>query len=130
MAGRDDDDAVTPSELRRKLQLGKDQSLAMAGDLDHLGNLRKILEALREDGDDVASLFVACNADSLSVLASPIIASSGADHLTWVSYPKAGQLGTDLNRDVLAAFLMERGVRPVRQIALDSTWSALRFRPQ
>ncbi|MEV6740775.1 hypothetical protein AB0N14_29045 [Streptomyces sp. NPDC051104] len=43
--------------------------------------------------------------------------------------PKGGKLGTDLNRDTLAAALYEGGVRPVRQIAIDDTWSALRFRP-
>jgi hypothetical protein len=37
------------------------------------------------------------------------------------------QLGTDLNRDAVAAVLIELGARPVRQIALDATWSALRF---
>src|SRR5580700_2276887 len=45
------------------------------------------------------------------------------------AYPKAGQLGTDLNRDRLAAALEGQGIRPVRQVALDDVWSALRFRP-
>jgi hypothetical protein len=52
-----------------------------------------------------------------------------ADRLAWIAYPKAGQLDTDLNRDVLGKLLEEEGVRPVRQIALDEVWSALRFRP-
>ena len=51
------------------------------------------------------------------------------DKLAWIAYPKAGQLGTDLNRDKLAAALADRGVRPVRQVSLDDVWSALRFRP-
>jgi len=42
---------------------------------------------------------------------------------------KPGQLGTDLNRDSLAALLAEGSVQPVRQIAIDAVWSALRFRP-
>jgi hypothetical protein len=46
-----------------------------------------------------------------------------------VSYPKSGQLGTDLNRDSLAARVSTGGIQPVRQIALDDVWSALRFRP-
>jgi hypothetical protein len=49
--------------------------------------------------------------------------------LTWVAYPKAGQLGTDLNRDSLTALLNASGIEPVRQIAVDDVWSALRFRP-
>jgi hypothetical protein len=50
--------------------------------------------------------------------------------LTWVSYPKAGQLSTDINRDTLAALLAESSIQPVRQIAIDNVWSALRFRPR
>ena len=42
---------------------------------------------------------------------------------------EAGKLGTDLNRDTLAAALAVEGVQPVRQVAIDETWSALRFRP-
>jgi hypothetical protein len=51
------------------------------------------------------------------------------DGLAWIAYPKAGQLGTDLNRDILWKHLLASGVQGVRQIALDETWSALRFRP-
>ncbi len=52
-----------------------------------------------------------------------------ADGMAWIAYPKAGKLGTDLNRDKLWALLKDEGVRPVRQISLDDTWSALRLRP-
>jgi hypothetical protein len=62
-------------------------------------------------------------------LAAPAVAAARADRLAWIAYPKAGQLGTDINRDSLAAAASELGVRPVRQVALDAVWSALRFRP-
>jgi hypothetical protein len=58
-----------------------------------------------------------------------IVSAASNDRLTWVAYPKSGQLGTDLNRDSLAALLIASGVQPVRQIAVDEVWSALRFRP-
>ncbi|PYC84681.1 hypothetical protein C7C46_07135 [Streptomyces tateyamensis] len=61
--------------------------------------------------------------------AQAALAAARRDALAWVAYPKAGRLGTDLNRDRLGAALIEQGVRPVRQIAVDDTWSALRFRP-
>jgi hypothetical protein len=51
------------------------------------------------------------------------------DRLAWIAYPKAGQLDTDVNRDVLRQVLESKGARPVRQVAIDATWSALRFRP-
>lgn len=60
---------------------------------------------------------------------APAVDAALSDDLAWVAYPKAGKLGTDLNRDSLAALLTARGVRPVRQVAIDDTWSALRFRP-
>lgn len=58
-----------------------------------------------------------------------VLDAARQDRLAWVAYPKGRQLGTDLDRDSLAALLTGRGVRPVRQIAIDDTWSALRFRP-
>ncbi|MHB8603716.1 MAG: hypothetical protein ACYDCK_00565 [Thermoplasmatota archaeon] len=52
-----------------------------------------------------------------------------ADRIAWIAYPKAGQLQTDLNRDVLARHLQKRRIDPVRQVAINGVWSALRFRP-
>jgi hypothetical protein len=59
----------------------------------------------------------------------PIVDAASADRLTWVAYPKGGQLGTDLNRDSLAELLVTSGVQPVRQVSIDDVWSALRCRP-
>ena len=44
----------------------------------------------------------------------------------WVAYPKANR--TDINRDSLWPILAEHGFRPIGQVAIDDTWSALRFR--
>ena len=61
---------------------------------------------------------------------APVIEAAREDRIAWAAYPKAGQLGTDLNRDVLWKYLLDRHrVQGVRQIALDEVWSALRFRP-
>lgn len=65
----------------------------------------------------------------LTASARPAIEAARQDRIAWVAYPKAGQLGTDLNRDSLAKALAGHGIRPVRQIAIDDVWSALRFRP-
>lgn len=73
-------------------------------------------------------VFVRSGAE-LAVHEDVALASARADRLTWVAYPKAGRLGTDLNRDRLAAVLRAKGIQPVRQVSLDETWSALRFRP-
>jgi hypothetical protein len=45
----------------------------------------------------------------------------------WVAYPKGNR--ADINRDSLWPMLAEHGLRPITQVAIDETWSALRFRP-
>jgi len=50
--------------------------------------------------------------------------------LLWVAYPKgASKVKTDANRDTLWNVLSELEWRPVRQVALDQVWSAVRYRP-
>ena len=68
-------------------------------------------------------------ADDLDELGGPAIAAAVEDRLAWIAYPKARQLGTDLNRDVLAKLVTERGAQPVRSVSISGVWSALRFRP-
>jgi len=48
----------------------------------------------------------------------------------WFAYPKgtSRSFKSDLNRDIMWDVLMPFGIRPVRQIAIDDDWSALRFR--
>jgi hypothetical protein len=77
---------------------------------------------------DVVIVYCTGSAD-FEALSEPLLAAARRDALAWVAYPKAGQLGTDLNRDKLAALVQSEGVRPVRQIAIDDVWSALRLRP-
>jgi hypothetical protein len=81
------------------------------------------------DAGDGALLVFVTTAAHLDEHVDRIVASATADRVTWVAYPKGGQLGTDLNRDSLAGILTKRGIQPVTQIAIDATWSALRFRP-
>lgn len=52
------------------------------------------------------------------------------DAIFWICYPKqAGKVKSDINRDSLWV-LMESisSYRPVSNVAIDATWSALRFR--
>jgi len=81
------------------------------------------------DPDPQAVMVFVRSSEELARHLPAIVEAGRDDRLTWVAYPKAGQLGTDLSRDRLAALLHGEGVRPVRQVALDAIWSALRFRP-
>ena len=50
--------------------------------------------------------------------------------LFWIAYPKGtSRVKTDVNRDRLWEAVQPTGWRPVRQVALDDVWSAMRFRP-
>ena len=69
------------------------------------------------------------DSNELKAKVAPAVAAARRDAITYIAYPKAGQLGTDLTRDNLWAMLQGQGIRPVRQVAIDDVWSALRFRP-
>lgn len=52
------------------------------------------------------------------------------DAVCWFAYPKgtSKKYKSDVNRDIMWETLMQFGIRPIRQIAIDDDWSALRFR--
>ncbi|HMK92288.1 MAG TPA: hypothetical protein VK576_04755 [Thermoleophilia bacterium] len=79
---------------------------------------------------DAVLAFVASRAEARDVAphAFETVRDGG---LVWLAYPKGGSgIATDLNRDVLWKTLDSTGWRPVRQVALDDSWSAMRFRPE
>lgn len=61
----------------------------------------------------------------------PVAAGSGRyDALLWIVYPKGeASVDTGISRDDGWDALLSLGLRPVAQVAIDETWSALRFRP-
>jgi len=122
-------------DLAAKLQIKPGTSVAVVGrgpngpDLSDLGPPAADPAAA---GAVIAFVTRAAELTGTAALAGPAAAAVAAardDRLAWIAYPKAGQLDTDINRDSLARAVGELGVRPVRQIALDDVWSALRFRP-
>ena len=76
---------------------------------------------------DFIQVFVVQRAD-LEAAAPSLAAALKPGGLLWVTYPKAKALGTDLNRDKVRTSLQPAGLRPVAQVAIDETWSALRFK--
>ena len=52
------------------------------------------------------------------------------DSVLWFAYPKGtSKIKTDINRDTIRITGEEFGITTVTAIAIDETWSALRFRP-
>jgi hypothetical protein len=114
-------------DLAGKLQLKPGQPAAL---VDQPEDVALDLGGDHPLANDADAVIVFCRGrDELERLSDTFVGPAKRDALTWVAYPKAGKLGTDLNRDVLAQLVKARGVQPVRQVALDDTWSALRLRP-
>ena len=57
-------------------------------------------------------------------------AAAGDDGILWVCYPKrSAGTPSDLSRERCRDAMAPLGWRPVTQVSIDATWSALRFRP-
>ena len=74
---------------------------------------------------DIAIVVVERAADARSAMATHA-GDLGRPAAFWVAYPKGNR--ADVNRDTLWPLLAEHGFRPISQVAVDETWSALRFR--
>ena len=118
--------------VARKLQIPTAATVVVLGmpsgvDLEIPGDCLVVSDP--SDAAEAVVISFVVRTDDLDDLAGPAITAAREDRLAWIAYPKARQLGTDLNRDVLAALMETRGAQPVRAVSIDSVWSALRFRP-
>ncbi len=61
---------------------------------------------------------------------STVVNATEGDSIVWIAYPKKSskKYKCEFNRDTGWHVLGEAGFEPVRQIAIDEDWSALRFR--
>ena len=78
---------------------------------------------------EFALVFITSCAE-IAQLAAPVLQYMTADGVLWFAYPKKSsrKYKTDLSRDDGWQPLGQVGYEPVRQIAIDEDWSALRFR--
>ena len=68
-------------------------------------------------------------AQGMAGLLPYIFSRLNAGGLACAAYSKGGsKVPTDLNRDILWKLIEPLGWRPVRMVALDATWSAMRFK--
>lgn len=90
--------------------------------------------AVRRSLDDVTrvqfSLAFVTRQEQIDALAGQIAARVEGDAVIWFAYPKGSskRYRCDFNRDTGWEALGAAGYEPVRQVAIDEDWSALRFR--
>ena len=121
------DDELSP--LARKLNLRAGMRVRVDGlpselslDLDGV--------AVVEGTSDVDGLVAFAIEDAdVDRAAADVVALAKADRISWIAYPKAKQLGTTLTRDTLRFRFADEGVHAIRQVSIDDTWSAVRYRP-
>jgi hypothetical protein len=115
--------------LSQKFQLKDGQSLELVNAPAGYDGFLASEEISIAETSDAVLLFVNSLAE-LEQIVPPAFKSVAADTLVWVAYPKGSSgVKTDVNRDKLWDALKSTGWQPVRQIAVDNVWSALRFRP-
>ena len=116
--------------LARKLQLKQGQS-AYVGNAPE-GFVLELPEDSRQvdsaEKADLVLVFVK-NSSEIPDHGRPFIEAAQRDAIAYIAYPKTGQLGTDLNRDILWGKVAKESIRGVRQVSIDQVWSAMRFRP-
>ncbi|HYC06589.1 MAG TPA: hypothetical protein VEG29_01595 [Candidatus Binatia bacterium] len=125
---------MTERSISAKLLLKPGQRIAVIGAPDDYGMLVGGLPAgatvstTPNRDADVIHLFVEDRA-ALAARWPAVAAVLGPETLLWISYPKRGPgVTTDLTRDVGWAPVRESGYDPVTQVAVDATWSAMRYR--
>ena len=76
------------------------------------------------------SLSFVTKQQEVDTLARVVGAKAKGDAIVWVAYPKgtSKKYKCDFNRDTGWAALGKAGFEPVRMVAIDEDWSALRFR--
>jgi hypothetical protein len=126
---------MTISALAKKLQIKPGMKVALVNaPAEAAAALRPLPEGARVSGGTSADAVIAFAKDDaeLGKIAPQAVKAVRPDGLLWLAYPKgSGKLKTDLNRDVLRETAAERyGLEGVSLVAVDETWSAMRFRPK
>jgi hypothetical protein len=89
------------------------------------------IEKKVELGDKVAFFIAfATKQSEINDIADQVMPNLDGDAIVWLCYPKGTSTNykCDFNRDTGWAVLGNHNLEPVRQVAIDEDWSALRFR--
>jgi hypothetical protein len=130
------------SPLAKKLRLAAEHSVVVLNAPDGYAAMLKpgptdIGTELQPDRAYDAVLLFVKDMDELRRLGATAVHAVKPNGLLWIGYPKGGQTKreTDLpatpwwvQRDVLGDITSQRGYKPVAFVAIDDTWTALRFK--
>jgi len=124
------------SKLFKKLNL-KDQKAILVlnspesfeGELDQLKNVQIHRDLDKVDMIEFLLAFVKSK-NEIQYLTQSLSGKALGDPLVWFAYPKKSskKFNVAINRDQGWEPLDQAGFQPVRQVAIDQDWSALRFR--
>jgi hypothetical protein len=89
-----------------------------------------ILRSLAEAGRVTFSLCFVTTEEEINQIVDQLVAKIEGDATTWFAYPKGSskKYKSEINRDNGWGMLGQHGFEPVRQVAIDQDWTALRFR--
>lgn len=99
------------------------------GELEQLAGVTVLLKVSKTTRVSFAMAF-ATNQKQLDAVSKSLTSAAEGDAILWMCYPKQSskKYTCDFNRDSGWTVLGEAGYEPVRMVAIDEDWSALRFR--
>jgi hypothetical protein len=123
-----------PTTLAQKLQIKSGKLIVLnapQGYADQLAQELKDLTISTRAAGKVEAVLLFVNSlaetEKLTPQAGKLVKPGG---MLWIAYAKGtSKVKTDVNRDKLWAAVQPIGWQPIRQIAFDEVWSALRFKP-
>ncbi|RSK45319.1 hypothetical protein [Hymenobacter rigui] len=121
--------------ILKKLNLKEGSTVFVQNFPADLSALRADLQALAVvtetlDQPVEAALVFATTQQQINETAPALATQAPGDATVWFAYPKGSskKYRCDFNRDTGWAVLGELGFEPVRMVAIDADWTALRFR--
>ena len=104
--------------------------LSFQANLTAMAGLTNIQAELSAAGPVEFCLAFVTKPEEVDRLARALAPKLAGDSIVWFAYPKGSskRYACEFNRDTGWAVLGQLGLEPVRQVAIDEDWSALRFR--
>jgi hypothetical protein len=121
---------MTEKTTATKLQIKPDYTVYVTGRPDGEHLIGRLPDGARTSGEpdhaDAALVFVADRAE-LDQRLTDTLPHLGGAQAVWICYPKGNK--TDINRDTIWSSVGDAGWKLVSNISIDTTWSALRAKP-